>query len=288
MTAVTTRRAVSAAMVAGWLLFGSVVAGCGDDDTDGTAAVTTDSSQPATSQEPEPPLSSISTEPQTTRSTSTEPQTITSTSTEPQTTTSTTASPSTVIGELVAANNGLTLVSFGEEAEAAIAVLTGVLGSPDVDTGWQDPSDPASEPLWPGCPGATARLLQWTGNLGVLFTDWNGDLSTPRGSVSPPYFAGYGLWPTTSIRTVDGASSGMTLAEARAIYGDRLSVSDRPDDAVELFSFAIDGTGSPLTRTGSLRGWLFPPGTDSGQPADSPSDEWTIGALTAGVSCSTP
>ncbi len=271
------RRAMSAAIVAGWLLLAFVVAGCGDGESDGTAAVTTDSSQPATSEEPEPGSSSTSTEPDSG-----------STSTEPATTTSTTAAPSTVVGELMAANNGLTLVSFGDEAEGAIAVLTGALGSPDVDTGWQDPTDPASEPLWPGCPGATARLLQWTGNLEAVFTDWNGDLSTPGGTVSPPYFAGYGLWRTTSIRTVDGASPGMTLAEARAIYGDRLSVSERPDDAVELYSFAIDGTGSPLTRTGPLRGWLFPPGDDSDPPSESPSDDWTIGALTAGVSCSTP
>ncbi len=280
MTAVATRRAVSAAIVAGSFLLGSVVAGCGDDDTDGTTA-TTDSSQPATTEETELDSTSTSAEPD---STSTEADS-TSTSTEPQTTTSTTVAPSTVVGELVAANDGFTLVSFGAEVERAIAVLTGVLGPPAVDTGWQDPTDPASE-LWPGCPGATARLLQWTGNLGVLFTDWNGDLSTPGGSVSQPYFAGYGLWPTSSIRTVDGASPGMTLAQARAIYGDRLSVSDRPDDAVELYSFAIDGTGSPLTRNGPLRGWLFPPESD--QTQEGPGDSWTIDALTAGVSCSTP
>jgi hypothetical protein len=226
-------RAVTAAIVAVCLLIASTLTSCGDNDTGDTATgATAESSQPAKTDGPEPASSS--------------------TSTEPQATTSTSASPTTAVGAVVAANDGLTLVSFGDEAEGAIDALIGVLGSPDVDTGWQDPTDPANEPLWPGCPGATARLLQWTGNLGALFTDWNGDLTTPGGTVPEPYFAGYGLWGTTSVRTVDGASPGMTLAEARGIYGDRLWVSDRPDEGVELYSFAIDGTGSPLTKTGPL------------------------------------
>lgn len=272
MVARARQRAARAVTIAvACLLLAAVTAGCGDDDETGDAAAgtTTDSAQPADTDEPEPASSS--------------------TSTRPQDTTSTTASTPTAVGTLVAGNDGLTLVSFGDEAEAAIATLTGVLGPPDVDTGWQDPADPANTPLWPGCPGATARLLQWTDNLGALFTDWNADLSTPRGTVPERHFAGYGLWQTTTIRTVDGASPGMTLADARAIYGDRLTVSDRPDDAVELYSFAIDGTGSPLTRTGPLRGWLFPPDhPDSDGIPKGPGDDWTIGALTAGVSCDTP
>ena len=88
-----------------------------------------------------------------------------------------------------------------------------------------------NEGVWPGCPGTTARLLQWTDNLGAVFTNWDGDLSTPTGTVPDPYFAGYGLWPTTTVRTIDGASP-------------------------------------PTTR----RTWR----------------RLTIGALTAGVSCSTP
>ena len=263
-------RAATAAIVAVCLLIASTLTSCGDNDTgDAATGATTQGSQPAKSDGPEPASSS--------------------TSTEPQATTSTSDSPTKAVGALVAADDGLTLVSFGGEAEGAIDALIGVLGSPDVDTGWQDPTDPANEPLWPGCPGATARLLQWTGNLGVLFTDWDGDLTTPGGTVPEPYFAGYGLWDTTSVRTVDGASPGMALAEARGIYSDRLWVSDRPDEAVELYSFAIDGTGSPLTKTGPLRGWLFPPdGTDPAQAADGPGDDWTIGAFTAGVSCDTP
>jgi hypothetical protein len=241
-------------VTAAWLIVATIAAGCGDADTGAGDGTTTESSQqPATG------------------------------SSEPG------SSSTTAAGALVARNDGLGVVSFGEEAEAAIETLIDVLGAPEVDTGWQDPTDPASEPLWPGCPGTTARLLQWTDNLGAVFTNWDGSLSTPTGTVPNPYFAGYGLFQTTTVRTIDGASPGMTLSQARDIYGDRLSVSDQPDEAVELYSFAIDGTGSPLTRTGPLRGWLFPPdGADGGQGPEGPGDDWTIGALTVGVSCSTP
>lgn len=143
----------------------------------------------------------------------------------------------------------MTLVSFGDEADVTIQTLIGVLGPPDVDTGWQDPTDPANE-LWPGCPGATARALQWTGNIGAVFTDRDGDLSKAGGTVSEPYFAGYGLWLATSIPTLDGGSPGSTLAEARAIYGDRLWVSDQPDGAVELYSLANRCDREPADHDG--------------------------------------
>ena len=186
---------------------------------------------------------------------------------------------------MAAGSDGLGVASFGDEAEATIRALIDVVGAPDIATGWQDPRDPSNKPLWPGCPGTTARLLQWTGSLRAVFTNWDGNLSAPGGTVPEPFFARYGLLHTSPVRTADGASPGMTLCEARAIYGARISISDRPDDAVELYSFAIDGTGSPLTRTGPLRGWLFPP--DGADTEQGPDDNWTIGAFTAGVS-STP
>lgn len=263
----THRHLASAALVA--LLFSVAVAlaGCGDNGARirGTDSVS-DSSPPATTS-PSGPASSPG-------------------STGQPTTESATESSAAIVPTLAAGSDGLGVASFGDEAEGVIQALIGVLGAPDVDTGWQDPTDPSNQPLWPGCPGTTARLLQWTGNLGVLFTDWDGDLSTPGGTLPERYFAGYGLWQSTSVRTVDGASPGMTLADARAIYGVRISISDLPDDAVGLYSFAVDGTGSPLTRTGPLRGWLFPPAVEDGQQG--PDDDWTIGALTAGVSCDTP
>ncbi len=79
------------------------------------------------------------------------------------------------------------------------------------------------------------------------------------------------------------------MAEARDICGDRLWVSDRPYEAVELFSFAIDGTRSPLSKTGLLRGRLFPPeGTESNAGRASQETTLESGALVAGVSCDTP
>ncbi len=255
---------------------GTVVVGCGDGGDDDTAAPTAaviDPTPTATVTEPTP------------TATVTEP-TPTATVTEP------TPAPPPPPGPVVASADGLGVVTFGDEAEGAITALTTALGAPDVDTGWADPTDPANEPLWPGCPGRMARLLQWTGSLGAVFTDWDGDLSAPGGTVATPYFAGYGLWPTSPILTVDGASAGGTLGELRAVYADRLFVSSEPDLAVDLYWFAVDGDGSPLFRTGGLRGWLYPPGffdqNTPTQPGTPPDDTWTAAAFTAGVSCSTP
>jgi heat shock protein HslJ len=52
---------------------------------------------------------------------------------------------------LVLQAGGLAMVHFGDDALAVLEMLDGILGTPDYDSGWQDPSMPSSEPLWPGC-----------------------------------------------------------------------------------------------------------------------------------------
>ncbi|MDH5238505.1 MAG: hypothetical protein OEW85_12905, partial [Acidimicrobiia bacterium] len=185
---------------------------------------------------------------------------------------------------LVATGDGLGVASFGDEAEVAIGAITERLGAPSVDTGWKDPRDPANESLWPGCPGTLARMLQWTDNLSAVFTNWDGDLNQPAGTVETPTFSGYVLWSTTDVETPEGAGPGTTLAELRTLYGDRLFVADQPDDAIGQYVWAMDGTWSPLHRTGGLRGWLLPPEGATGEPRD----DWTAGSFTAGVGCGTP
>ena len=180
------------------------------------------------------------------------------------------------------------MVHFGDDAGAVIETLTGILGTPDYDSGWLDPSLPASEPLWPGCPGATARLLSWDEpGLSIVLTDWaQNDLQNPgdaRASTGSPYFAGYGVAAAEppQLRTPEGAYPGLTLPELQELFGERLFVSPEPDEAVGLYWFAIDGTGSPLTRMGGIRGWLFEPDINSPdyQPGLEPGEAFEIQGL---------
>jgi hypothetical protein len=205
--------------------------------------------------------------------------------------------PASLTIDLVLQSEGLGVVHFGDDAEATIEMLASVLGSPDLDTGWQDPSLPSSEPLWPGCPGTSARLLSWDEpGLGIVLTDWaQNDLSSPgdaRASVGSPYFAGYGVGAVGSslLRTQEGAYPGLVLPKLRELYGERLFVSPQPDPAVGLHWFAIDGTGSPLTKTGGIRGWLFEPDINSPnyQAGLRPGKAFETRSFTAGLSCSSP
>jgi len=192
---------------------------------------------------------------------------------------------------------GLAMVHFGDDALAVLETLNGFLGTPDYDSGWLDPSLPSSEPLWPGCPGATARLLSWDEpGLSIVLTDWTqNDLQSPgdaRASTGSPYFAGYGVTSAepAQLCTPEGACPGMTLVELQHLYGERLFVSPQPDEAVGLYWFAIDGTGSPLTKTGGIRGWLFEPDINSPdyEPGLQPGEALESRGFTVGLSCSTP
>ncbi len=189
---------------------------------------------------------------------------------------------------LVLAATGIGVAQFGDDPDQTIAVVTGLLGAPHLDSGWGDPTDSTNEYLWPGCPGTVARVVAWEGHLGLVFTDW--DESDDRtASLAEPVFAGAGLWRTSPIPTDTGVSSLDRLAVVRAAYGDRLSVSDRPDDAVGLYWFSIDGTEGPLHRIGGVRGWLFWPDYPGGTSLDgSPDETWLVAGLTSGVTCETP
>jgi hypothetical protein len=184
------------------------------------------------------------------------------------------------IENLVFSSDGLGVVNFGDEAGQALAVLIEILGPTDFDTGWGDPSVETSEYLWPGCPGSVARLVSWEGVMGVGFTDWDQRSEDPRATLDTPYLAGAGLWLDSPVTTPDGARSGDTVGQLRAIYGDRLSITYTEDGPLPAV-FAIDGTAKngSLDRTGGLRGNI--------QDDIVTDDSMTVG-WTAGVSCDTP
>ena len=73
-------------------------------------------------------------------------------------------------------------------------------------------------------------------------------------------------------------------------YTDRLFISPDPDGAVGLYWFAIDGIGSPLTKMGGIRGWLFEPDINAPdyQPGLEPGEAFETRGFAVGLSCSTP
>jgi hypothetical protein len=140
-------------------------------------------------------------------------------------------------------------------------------------------------------------LLSWDEpGLGIVLTDWaQNDPSSPgdaRASVGDPYFAGYGVGAVGSplLQTQEGAYPGLALPKLHELYRERLFVSPQPDPAVGLHWFAIDGTGSPLTKSGGIRGWLFEPDMNSPnyQPGLQPGEAFETRSFTAGLSCSSP
>jgi hypothetical protein len=147
--------------------------------------------------------------------------------------TSTTAPPETTAPaavQVVLAPDGLGLVAFGEDADAVLARLAGVLGPPADD-----------RPLG-RCPSGEADRLVQFAELGVLFgggrfVAW--DVGPPSGALPP-------------LATADGIGAGSSLAELRRAYGDRLRVD--PDDPFgPVFEVATPPPGrlaGTLTGTG--------------------------------------
>jgi hypothetical protein len=171
-----------------------------------TAAPTTDA--PTTTAAPTTPV----TEPASTEPPPTEPPPTEPPPTEPPPTAppapSTTVAPAT----LTLARDGLGVVPFGAEAEAAVAALTGALGAPTEDTGWVDPLTISS------CAGTELRRVSW-GTLTMLLGD-----PAATGTGLRQFFAySYGNVADVEAQpaglvTPEGIGLGAPVADLRAAY----------------------------------------------------------------------
>lgn len=145
----------------------------------------------------------------------------------------TSAGPATTApapGEVVLAPDGLGVAAFGDEAEAVLAGLAGVLGPPADD-----------RPLG-SCPSGEADRLVQFAELGVLFDGgrfvaW--DVGPASGALPP-------------LATAEGVGVGSSIAQLRAAYGDRLRL-DPEDPFGPVFEIATPPPGrlaGTLTGTG--------------------------------------
>ena len=214
--------------------------GSSDDPAAGDTTTTTSSSTTTTT------VATTTTEASTTTSSSTTTASTTTTSTS-TTTSSTTTSTTTALPPIVLSGDGFGLVSFGEEANAAIEALTATLGAPDDDSGWI--------PSFSGfgtCPGEQVRGLRWK-TLWVLMTDgateWRNDGTPHLFSYLDSVF--YGDGQSLGLSTADGIGLGDSLSDLRTVYGDRVQVTF--DELVDGFLYTIE-VPSPGNLGGGLTG----------------------------------
>ena len=189
-----------------------------------------------------------------TRSTSSTAAAVTTTTTGAATSTSkaaTTTAPDPA-ADLVLRGDGLGAVALGAEPEAALAVVTAVLGEPTADTGWGSSFGPYGT-----CPGERVRGVEWD-HLVLLFAD--GDTS---------YGAGEHLfaWRITGAPPALGTASGFgyraTIADAEDLYPGAFEVVPPEEPFPGFLQIAADG--------GTITAYL--------------DEEGTVTNLEAGVAC---
>lgn len=118
---------------------------------------------------------------------------------------------------VVLSRDGLGVVAFGDPAEPALQALRDAMGKPNSVTRWLS----MDRSLWGACPGDLVRGAKW-GDLWVIFSD-ESELGAER-HVSSWVLGRAGVYGRTQLRTAEGIGVGSTVAELRAVYGDRLSL----------------------------------------------------------------
>lgn len=138
--------------------------------------------------------------------------------TPPQSTTTTTVETTTTTRAdplLVLRSDGVDDLVFGDTADDVLAVLEGLLGEPDDDTGWVDQMQ-----NYGVCLGDEVRFVRW-GSFQAFFTDGPSDWA-PAGV---RHFASYtqaGVFDgeTLDMVTGEGLSLGSPVGDVRAIHGE--------------------------------------------------------------------
>ncbi len=224
----------------------ALVACSGDDDADDTLAplaTSTTLAATSTSSTTSTTVAPTTTDPATTPPPSTEPPTTPPTdppTTPPTTPAPTTAAPTTTAPAqaLTIHQDGLGVVPFGTEADAAVAAVTTALGAPSDDTGWVDPASIS------GCAGDELRRVSW-GVLSLYLGD-------PAGGGSRQFFT-YSYGNVTDLggqpaglATPEGITLGDPVADLRAAYPS-VEIVPGEEGLIEPSFYVNDNFGGLLT-----------------------------------------
>lgn len=140
---------------------------------------------------------------------------------------------------VVLAGDGLGLVSFGTDPQAALGVLTAALGQPVADSGWIDTFS-----IYGNCPGSRLRAVEWPGVLALFGDPEDGYqhrdaadehfMTWRLGSFGPdPYM----------LRTAEGIGVGAARAKVAEAYP---AATFRPATAGEPASVVLATSGGEL------------------------------------------
>jgi hypothetical protein len=130
--------------------------------------------------------------------------------------------------------DGLGLVTFGDEPDAAVAALTDVLRPPTEDTGWVEPLSLSA------CPGTEIRRVSWDA-LSLFFGDESRVASGSRHLFAYAYGTAEDLeGEPVGLATDQGIGLGTTVEYLEAAYPD--VVIEPGEDGVIEPSFFVDET----------------------------------------------
>ena len=194
------------------------------------AAPTTVTTVPATTSTIAP--TTTTTEPTTTSSTTT--------TTEPTTTTTTTTTlpPSEI---LILGPENIDGITFGSDADQAIASFEEILGSPDSDTGWVPPVDSEGVQVYGPCPGTLIRVVDWS-NLKTVYT--NAQTQWASEDTRHFFFYSYVLFDVDDLglTTAEGIGLGSSVEDLQAAYADTLDVQS--DEFGDYFTVSVPEPGA--------------------------------------------
>jgi hypothetical protein len=145
--------------------------------------------------------------------------------------TTTTAEPER--SALALRGDGLGVVDFGADPDAAVAAVTMELGDPAADTGWEP-----STSTYGTCPGDQIRGVEWSG-LVLLFTD--GDTAEGTGE---HFFTWRVIGAPPAVATATGLGWGATATDAEELYPDKV---ERLEEEPLPPYLEIDAEGGPIT-----------------------------------------
>jgi len=184
------------------------------------------------------PTTSTTTEPTTTTTTTTPTTTSSSTTTEPTTTTTGTTLPPSEI--LILGPENIDGITFGTDAEEAIASFAEILGPPTTDTGWVPPTNSEGDQVYGPCPGTLIRVLDWS-NLTTVYT--NAKTQWADEGTRHFFFYSYVLYDVDllGLETAEGIGLGSTTEDLRAAYGDTVDITS--DEFGDYFHVSVPEPG---------------------------------------------